>query len=180
MIYDYLLEIAGNPNVFVDDYENKFRKYYESMDYENFSKKWSITKYLLRDLKKVEKPQYTRLIKISSTWGTPEYNVFTANISPLKRNKELIKLILSITSIWGYKVDIKERRKNVTDAIKNAFQSLESQDIEEYIPKDFKANEIDMDSQYIYIESPYNRRQIMQKGYSKMAIEILVIDVLVY
>ena len=178
MIYQYLLEIAGNANVSIYDYKDKFRKYYASMDSEIFSTKWAITYHLLKDLKLAEKPEYTRLIRAASTWGKPEYSVYEFNIGPIKHNAELIRLLLSISAIWGYHINIKERRADVTDAIDDAYKILVTQkNIVDAYDRFYKD---DMYLKYIYIQNSYTKRTINEYGSSNMAMEVSVIDALIY
>lgn len=177
MIYGYLLEIAGSNNS-VYDYKDKFRKYYRSMSADTFETKWSITECFLRELAGGESPKYTNLLRAASTWGKADYHVYEFNISMIEHNRNLVKTIMAVCSIWGYCLSIKERRTEITDKIDDAFHILENtkgvQGVYDLFYNDnARAN-------YIYIEDWVDKTTVLEYGSSNIAMEVSIVKALVY
>lgn len=124
-MFQYLLGMAGNENASLYDCEQEFRRNFASMKEEEFTRKWGVTRHFLKELIKAEKPEYTKLIRAASKWGIQRYHVYEFNISDIKHNKELIKLLLAISAVWNLSLSIEERRVDVTDAIEKAFEDPE-------------------------------------------------------
>lgn len=177
MLYRYILEIVGDKNAKIYSYKEKFRQCHKSLDTDVFLRKWNITYHLLDDMRRVEKPQYTRLIRAASTWGKPDYSVYEFNVTPIKHNKELVRLILAVAAIWGDYVNVRERRVDVTDAIVEAFEK--SADGNRGIAIFDKFLKDDKQEKYIYVHNGY-KEMINEYGSSNMAMEVYYIDVLVY
>ena len=178
MLYQYLLGMAGNEKASLYDCEQEFRKKFASMNEDDFSRKWGATKHFLKELVNVEKPEYTKLIRVTSTWGIPGYHVYELNMSPLKHNKELIKLLLAISAVWDLSFGIEERRVDVTEAIDATFKVLESQ-------KDYKGiydafYKDDVHQSYIYIQNKNIPLEVHKHGPENMGMKVWEIDVLMY
>ena len=148
------------------------------MPVDTFEAKWNITEHFLREIAHGEAPKYTKLLRAASTWGKPDYHVYEFNISTIEHNKNLVKTIMAVCSIWRDCLSVKERRTEVTDKIDDAFHILENTRGVQGVYNLFYNDS--MRENYIYIENGVDKTTILEYGSSNMAMEISIVKALVY
>lgn len=176
-MYIHLLNIAGSKNKNISSYKELFRDCYKDISKERFEEKWKVTYFLLQELKNMAEPKYTKLLRASSDWmGESDYNVYEFNITPVEHNKEVVTMVMAISSIWGRDLEIKMRRAESTPAIEKAFKKLSEQ-----YPGVYPRFSIDDNLlEYLYLKDSGDRVKMASDGNYNMGMDVEVVEVLIY
>ena len=140
-----------NMNKKCDEIKKVLKKWNLELKTEEFNKNWENSLPFIKELLNMEKPKYTWVIEVSTTFGIPNSNVYMLHTAEPEHNPQFIKTLLSIGAIWKCNFGLSTRRTNITEAINKAFRNLsEQKEYKDIFEKFYSDNE---HLKYLYVEN---------------------------